>query len=134
MKRLLSMLRDRRGVSAVEFALICPVLFAFMIGTAQVGILYFANAGLRNAVEEGARSVGIFPRPSYDVIRARMVQKRFGIRPQLLGTPVITNGTDGGADFVQISLSYRVPLDFVFVSVRPVTLTKTRRVYVYPTA
>jgi hypothetical protein len=132
MKRFLALLRDRRGLSAVEFALVCPVLFAFMIGTAQVGILYFANAGLRNAVEEGARVVGVYPRPTDDVIRARMVQKRFGLRSQYIGTPAITTGKDGGADYVQISLTYQVPLDFVFVSVRPVTLTKTRRVYVYP--
>jgi hypothetical protein len=132
MNRLHSLLRDRRGLSAVEFALVCPVLFAFLIGTAQVGILYFANAGLRNSVEEGARVVGVFPRPTDDVIKARMVKKRFGIRPQYLSNPVITTGKDGGADYVQISLTYKVPLDFVVVSVKPITLTKTRRVYVYP--
>jgi hypothetical protein len=132
MKRLLSLIRDRRGLSAVEFALICPVLFGFLIGTAQVGILYFANAGLRNAVEEGARAAGVYPSPSQDDIKARMVKKRFGLRPQYLGTPQIATGKDGGADYIQISITYRVPLDFVVVSVKPITLTKTRRVYVYP--
>ena len=132
MKCLRSLLRDRRGLSAVEFALVCPVLFGFLIGTGQLGILYFANAGLRNAVEEGARTVGVYPRPTDATIRARMVQKRFGLRSQYLGTPQITTGKDGGADYVQISLTYQVPLDFVIVSVKPITLTKTRRVYVYP--
>jgi hypothetical protein len=131
MKRRLSLLRDSRGLSAVEFALLCPVLFGFIIGTAQIGILYFANAGLRNAVEEGARAAGVFPRPADSVIRARMAQKRFGLKPQYLGTPVITTGRDGGADFVQITATYRVPLQFVFVKVKPVTLTKTRRVYIW---
>jgi Flp pilus assembly pilin Flp len=133
MKLLRSLLRDRRGLSAVEFALVCPVLFGFLIGTAQVGSLYFANAGLRNAVEEGARTAGIFPRPTDDVIKARMVQKRFGLSPQHLGTPQITTGTDGGAAFVEISLSYNAPLQFLIVKVKPVTLTKTRRVYIWPT-
>jgi hypothetical protein len=131
MKRLISLLRDRRGLSAVEFALVCPVLFGFIIGTAQLGILYFANAGLRNSIEEGARVAGVYPRPTDDVIKARMVTKRFGLKSAYLGTPVITTGTDGGANFIQISLSYRVPLDFVVVSVKPITLTKTRRVYIY---
>jgi len=132
MKRRLSLLRDCRGLSAVEFALVCPILFGFLIGTAQLGILYFANAGLRNAIEEGARSAGVYPRPTDAAIRARMVQKRFGLRSAYLGNPVITTGKDGGADYVQISLTYQVPLDFVVVPVKPVTLTKTRRVYVYP--
>jgi hypothetical protein len=132
MNRLHSLLRDRRGLSAVEFALVCPVLFAFLIGTAQVGILYFANAGLRNSVEEGARIVGVYPRPTDDVIKARMVKKRFGLRPAYLGNPQISTGKDGGADYVQISQTYQVPLDFVVVAVKPITLTKTRRVYVYP--
>lgn len=131
MKRSPSLLRDCRGLSAVEFALLCPVLFGFLIGTAQVGTLYFANAGLRNAVEEGARAAGVYPRPSDTVIKARMAQKRFGLKTQYLGDPTITTGKDGGADFVQIRLTYTVPLDFVFYSVKPVTLTKTRRVYVY---
>ncbi len=133
MKPRLSLLFDRRGLSAVEFALLCPILFGFIIGTGQVGILYFANAGLRNAVEEGARSAGVYPRPTDTAIKARMVQKRFGLRAQYLSNPVITTGKDGGADYVQISVTYKVPLDFVFVAVKPVTLSKTRRVYVYPT-
>jgi Flp pilus assembly protein TadG len=132
MKLLLSLLRDRRGLSAVEFALVCPVLFGFLIGTAQVGSLYFANAGLRNAIEEGARSAGVYPRPSDTDIKTRMVAKRFGLSPQYLGTPVITTGKDNGADYVEISLSYNAPLQFLIVKVKPITLTKTRRVYVYP--
>jgi hypothetical protein len=131
MKRSLSLLRDSRGLSAVEFALLCPVLFGFLIGTAQVGTLYFANAGLRNTVEEGARAAGVYPRPTDTVIKARMAKKRFGLKSQYLGTPVITTGTDGGAQFIQIRQTYTVPLDFVFYSVKPVTLTKTRRVYIY---
>ncbi|HEX8622377.1 MAG TPA: TadE/TadG family type IV pilus assembly protein [Allosphingosinicella sp.] len=131
MNRARSLIRDRRGVSAVEFALLCPVLFGFLIGTAQVGTLYLAKAGLSMAVDEGARAAGVYPRPSDDVIKARMVSKRFGLKSKYLGTPQISTGTDGGAQYVQIRLSYTVPLDFVFYSVKPVTLTKTRRVYIY---
>jgi hypothetical protein len=132
MKRRLSLLRDSRGLSAPSSspcsARSCS---ASSSARAQIGILYFANAGLRNAVEEGARAAGVFPRPADAVIRARMAQKRFGLKPQYLGTPVITTGQDGGADFVQITATYRVPLQFVFVKVKPVTLTKTRRVYIW---
>ena len=132
MKRFASLLRDRRGIGAVEFALVVPVLLLFIIGTAQVGTLFMANAGLRNSIAEGARTAGIYPTPTTDVIKARMAKTRYGLKAQYLGTPSVTTGTDNGVNYVQISQSYTVPLDFVFISLRPVTLTKTRRVYVYP--
>jgi Flp pilus assembly protein TadG len=132
MKRFLALLRDRRGLGAVEFALVCPVLFLFIIGTAELGTLFFANAGVRNAVAEGARAAGVYPRPTDTAIKARMAAKRFGLKAQYLSQPVITTGKDNGVDYINISLTYQVPLDFVFVTVRPVTLTKSRRVYIYP--
>ena len=132
MKHFLALLRDRSGLGAVEFALVCPVLFLFIIGTAELGTLFFANAGLRNSVAEGARVAGVYPRPTDAVIKARMADRRFGLKAQYLGTPVITTGQDNGVDYINISLTYQVPLDFVFVTVPPVTLTKSRRVYIYP--
>ena len=83
-KRFRSLLGDRRGVGTVEFALACPVLFFFLIGASQIGVLFYANAGLRNTVAEGARIATIYPTPSTTTIKARMAAKRFGL-DQLLG-------------------------------------------------
>jgi Flp pilus assembly protein TadG len=123
--------RDRKGGAAVEFALVAPVLLSALVGVAQLGILFFANAGLSNAVAEGARYATIFPRPSNTQIRARITDQRFGLNPTYLTTPTITAGTSNGATFLDISMSYNVPLNFVFFTGPSVTLTKTRRAYVY---
>lgn len=134
MRRLWSLGRDRRGVGAVEFALAAPVLFAVVIGVAQLGILFFANAGLHNAVAEGARLATIFPRPTDEEITAAIMDSRFGMqRANIVADPEIVHGTDGnGYTYADISLSYRVPLNFIFFETPPITLSESRRVFTQP--
>ena len=122
---------DRKGGAAAEFALVSPVLLGALIGLAQLGILFFANAGLTNAVAEGARYATIYPRPSNTQIQAKISAQRFGLNPTYLTTPTITPGTSSGANYLEISMSYNVPLNFVIVRGPTVTLTKTRRAYVF---
>lgn len=122
--------RDRRGISAVEFAILAPVLLGAIIGAAQMGILFLAQAGLRNAVGEGARCATLWPRPTDTVIQSRIARNRFGLDTSHLSTPTLTYGTDSSATYLQISATYSVPLDFVFYHPNPITLTETRRVFV----
>ena len=56
MMRLLSSLRDRRGVAAVEFALIALPLFTMICGTIELGHIMYARAVLEGAVTEAART------------------------------------------------------------------------------
>lgn len=131
-RRFRTLRRDARGAAAIEFALVAPALIVFIIGIAQLGMLFMANAGLTHAVAEGARFATIFPRPTDAEIRARIADSRFGIDPANLRTPTITHGTDDGASYAEISASYDVPLDFIFFTLPSVTLTETRRAFVQP--
>lgn len=128
--RLTKRLRQsERGAAALEFALVIPVLVLFICGIARLGIMFMANAGLRNAVAEGARFATIDPRPSDQQIRDRITGSRFGL-PGGLGTPTVTGGTlSDGTSYVDISASYTVPMDFVFFRAGNVTLTANRRAY-----
>ena len=135
--------RDGRGAGAVEFALVAPILFTFLVGISQLGILFFANAGLHNAIAEGARFATIFPLPPDEEIQALMTQKRFGLNPEHLTGPTITHGPDDdddgvpdedpvGPTFAEIEMRYEVPLNFIFFEVEPITLSETRVVYTQP--
>ncbi len=126
--------RDRRGATAVEFALIAPVLIAFLLGVAQLGVLFFANAGLQNALAEGARLATIFPRPSEAAVAAKITQQRFGLDPARLTDPSFAYGTTNGMTYADISLSYTMPLNLWLVETPPITLTQSRRVYIQPAA
>jgi Flp pilus assembly protein TadG len=133
MKKLRLFRRDTRGVTAVEFALICPVFFGMLIGITQLGALYFAGADLRNAVAAGARQAQIFPRPGPEAVKTAVRNRIYKLNSGYLTGPTVTFDTDGnGYAFYLIQASYAVPLNFVFYKPPPVTLTETRRVYLSP--
>ena len=50
-------LDDQRGVAAVEFALVAPVLAAVLVGIAMVGPFLAANNGMHDAITAGSRYV-----------------------------------------------------------------------------
>lgn len=131
MKRRPSWGFGERGASAMEFAIVAPVLFLLLIGVAQLGILFFADAGLQHALSEGARMATIYPTPSEDAIKAKIEEPRFGIDASRLTEPTITYGSLDGAEYADIAVQYTVNLGFVFFSTTPITLKKTRRVYLY---
>lgn len=127
-----SLRRDKKGVGALEFALILPLLILFIVGIAQMGIMYFAHAGLRNLVSEGARFASISPRPADTAIKARLNRGGFGLNSTQLKAPVVTYGTTGTNNWADISVSYTVHLNFIFWAPAPFDITETRRVFIYP--
>ena len=140
MRFLSKLKRDQSGLSAVEFAFIVPALVSFLVGLAQLGTLYLANSGLKSAVGEGARLATIFPRPTNDQIIARITDRRFGLEPAYITAPTVTPATaaqvtaNNGRNFLDIQMSYQVPLNFIFFQISPITLTERRRVFVHAPA
>ena len=133
MKKLGLFRRDDRGVTALEFALICPVFFGMLIGITQLGALYFAGADLRNAVAAGARRAQIFPRPAPATVATAVRNRIYKLNSGHLTGPTVTQGTDeNGYVFYNIAATYAVPLNFVFYKPPPVTITENRRVYLSP--
>lgn len=47
----------RAGSAALEFALIAPIFFVLLMGTMEVGIMFFAQFTLQNAVMTAARTI-----------------------------------------------------------------------------
>lgn len=129
MRTPIDLTQDERGASAVEFAVAVPVLLTLIIGIIQLGILFMANAGLQQAVEEGARFATIFPNPSDSEIIARVNGRRFGLNAAHVTGPSVAHGTNNGVSYVDVTMSYAAPLNFVFFQTSPVTLSHTRRAY-----
>ena len=129
MIRCTRLAHDQRGASALEFALAAPILILVLIGIAQLGILYSANAGLQQAVDEGARLATLYPRPTDSSITNLVNQKKFSLNPAFVTGPNLTHGTSNGVSYVDITMSYAVPLDFIVFRAPAVTLHQTRRAY-----
>jgi Flp pilus assembly pilin Flp len=51
--------RDRDGATAVEFALVAPLMFAFIFGIIEVGHLLWTVGALNMAVEDAARCASV---------------------------------------------------------------------------
>lgn len=130
MKGLARLLRESRGVAAVEFAIIAPVIALFLVGLAQLGIVFMANAGLRNAVAKGARLATIYPTPSDQQLTQQMMENRFGLQDANLSPPTFAHGSVDGANYVDITVRYTVPLDFGIFRMQPITLVQSRRAFV----
>lgn len=133
MSRLAQMLRnDERGAAAVEFALAIPVLVSMIWGIFQVGTFFEANAGMQQALGEGARYATLYVadtsdhRPTDADIKARMETSAF--KPTA-GQFTASDPVDG-AGFKTLTVSYQMPLDFLFFDGPTVTLTKSKKVYV----
>lgn len=131
MRRLRRILEDKRGAGALEFALVAPAFIVLVIGIAQLGLLFFANAGLNNAISEGARRATLYPRPDAATVRASLDAAKFGLKPEGLSTPTITYVTTASPSYADISMEYTTTLNFI-VHREDVTLSKTRRVYLQP--
>jgi len=122
--------RCARGSVAAEFALALPVLVLFLAGVAQLGVLFAANAGLQQAVGEGARLAIIYPRPNDATITARIRSAAFALNASYLDEPSLTHGTSNGVPYVDISLTYHPRLNFILFSGPQISLTRSRRAYI----
>lgn len=97
------MARSERGASAVEFAIVLPVLFLIIAGIVDFGRYFFFQIQLSNAAREGARAAITYqtpPDPSPS-INARAMAAAVGV-PGAAVTPVAicTSGTPGYATVV----------------------------------
>ena len=55
-----SVIKCQRGASAVEFAIVLPLLLLFVFGIIEFGLLLYNKAVITNASREGARAATLF--------------------------------------------------------------------------
>jgi Flp pilus assembly protein TadG len=64
MHALLNCRQRTRAQSMVEFALVVPMLFLFILGIIELGYALFVYTSVQNAAREGARSAAVRPCPT----------------------------------------------------------------------
>jgi len=129
--------RDRRGAAAIEFAIALPVMLVMIYGIFQVGLIYQANAGMQHALGEGARLATLCTpsgqtctSPSDTEIAAKMNAKKFGGSIGTFGSPTVTTPATSSCTFCRdLSITYSVTPNFLFFSAPPVSITRSKRVY-----
>lgn len=133
MAPLARLIRDESGASAIEFSIAAPVLVLFMWGFFQFGMLFEANAGMQHALGEGARYATLYDAnttthiPSDTNIKSKITSSIF---QPAIGTFAVATPVDG-SNYRDLSVTYAMPLDFIFFNGPTVTLSASKRVYVY---
>jgi len=121
--------RNTAGSPSVDFALTLPALVMMVMGVMQLGIAFLANAGLRNAIEAGARYATVYPYPTDDQIKNKVRSSAFGMDSTQLSTPTVTHGTYNSENYVDVSASYPIRFNFIFFTTPAFNLSYTRRAY-----
>jgi Flp pilus assembly protein TadG len=67
MRKIISRIHDQTGASAVEFAIILPLLVLFVFGIIEFSIMFYDKAVITNASREGARAGVVFADPRLGV-------------------------------------------------------------------
>ena len=120
---------DCRGASVLEFALVAPALLAMLVGIPMLGILFYAQAGLRSTVEDAARYATTWPKPSQSDIEARIASRRFGMNPADIVGPTVTFTSSSTPNYVTITMGYNLTINYA-LGTKTIALSETRRAYV----
>jgi len=129
MKRPFAFLRDTRAASALEFALVLPILLTLIVGILEVGVLFYGVAGMKHAVGEGARYATLYPAPSNSAVVTQITNNEVGLTTGTITGPTVTACTSSSQTCKDISMSYTVTPNFGIFRAPPVTVTETRRVF-----
>jgi Flp pilus assembly protein TadG len=117
MKNRIKILLGEKGASAVEFAIILPILIMLVFGIIQFGVAFNSYITLTHATREGVRlaAVGLYEDPDFDFeqavrdsapsveIETIEVENPEGVR---IGSPVVVTVT-GKIFFIEIPMAGR---------------------------
>jgi Flp pilus assembly protein TadG len=87
------LLRREEGASAVEFALVAPLLFMLVFGILYFGIAFLRMQSLRSSVREGGRAAAVGA-PTVSEIQAKVQDASIGSIPNA-GDVVVSRLCDG---------------------------------------
>ena len=129
--RRLKLRSNEQGTALIEFAIAVPILVTLIYGIFQFGLVLFASAGIQHGLGEGARRATLFPTPSDAAIKSTMEDSVFGIYIGTLGTTSVTTpATSVCTNCRLLTINYSVTPNFIFFAGSPITLTRTKQVYV----
>jgi Flp pilus assembly protein TadG len=131
------LLREEKGGTLVEFAIVGPTVVLLAVGLLQMGMLFYASATMRSAVGDGARMARLYRTPATATsyagptsteICSRVTSRIRSMRNATITSLTLTKASNGTAHALSIAVNYSVALHFAFFS-RTVPLSTSRQVY-----
>ncbi|HSL65137.1 MAG TPA: TadE family protein [Gaiellaceae bacterium] len=120
-------LRNQRGQSVVEFALVLPALMLILLAIVQFGVVFKQYITLTDAVREGARKAAVSrhrPAPS-DYVKAEVVKAGSDLGSDFdTGDVTVSSSWDPGED-VTVHAKFEFSIDVLGRVVKSGTMTST---------
>ncbi|MDQ0466493.1 Flp pilus assembly protein TadG [Caulobacter ginsengisoli] len=111
---------DRSGATAVELALVAPVLVVCLFGIFNLGLAYYSGAAVRNAVQRASRVLIASPATPASSLQASAAGMLANVPAQNL-TLTVTATTIEGVAVKRVAWTYGYPLSIPFVPDRVLT-------------
>ena len=113
-KRLSRIWRANGGASAVELAMILPVFVTMVMGTIQMGIVYYQAGTVQFALEEAARQVMVNPDMSSGQIQSSIENRLADLTSQSV-TVTYSLDNSGPISIAQVNASFSIQVVIPFV-------------------
>lgn len=98
--------RDRRGASALEFALVSPLFIAMMFAIFYTGMAYYCDASVRHAVQKESRMLILDPTTSATALQDAVVADLNDVPVNNVAVTLETEKADSNESVSRISWSY----------------------------
>ena len=113
-------LREEKGASAVEFALILPVLTLLLLSIFQFGLAYNNYLAITHAAREGARMAAV---GQFD--ESAVMAQAYPVSPTSV-TIAYPNGETHG-EAVEVTVRYNLTIDLPMFGVQTIPLVSRAR-------
>jgi len=121
-KSIRSGLRDNAGTTAVELALVCPLLVTFIFGTWCLGWALYTGGEVRHAVELGSRVYITNPNATLSTLQTAVSSHLTEVPISGFSLGVATQAV-GTATTEHITWSYQTTASIPFVPTLPLSFT-----------
>jgi hypothetical protein len=125
---MMSLWRDRRGGAAIEFAFVAPFLFTLVLGSVDLGRMFYVGQGLQYAAEQGARYYTINPTMAWpSVVNQIQTYMPGGMGPSVNVTHSDTNNCNSSTNVICTTITATYTFSFVAsylgLGTKPITAT-----------
>lgn len=102
------------GASAVEFAMVLPIFVTMVLGTIQMGIVYYQAGTVQFALEETARKVMINPNMTLSQIETSIEQRLEVLTSQQVSVTYSVD-TSGAIRIARVNARFTIDVVIPFV-------------------
>ena len=125
------LLRDVSGATALEFAVISPVLIMMLLGGFQLGWALHCAASVRWSLETSARNLMIDPAETAATLKSAMMSAlsgRTNVNSSALSVSIAQDTSNPASKMLVATSTYTTTLVIPFVTDTPLTFTSVTSV------